>query len=826
MFSKAMTAAALSTSRRRRRSRWRSPIAPDTISTLIVSSVLLLMPLLAIDYAGWPIDRLVVLPVLLVGVLFGAIIAHSRLGEVPALLATLPIGAAAVLTSAALQIDLPFPEALPETVKRSVDWLVDVVGAGINTDELVFTLLASLLFWLLAFSSGWHLFRLERVWRVILPPGLILLVNIAIFGGEAPLDRYLLGYLLMSLVLLVRANLNTRRWQWRSRGIRFPLLLFRQIAAIGLALSVLALAFAWHVPSHDLQQRLDEFQDFLASDPLQQIAAALSRVFAPIDADGLATTDYYGADQLKLRGAINLGNDIIFTVEAPPASQRYYWRSRVYERYSNGQWSPSADLRITDRSAPLEITMNDEVLGRRRQPVQQRVTIGAANMRIYYAAPQPERVSRDGKIDLLYTDKPQNFAMNVSVIRPLQVMRPGETYAVTSQISIATADELRRAGTDYPDWVSSASLYVGLPNPRVLELAQQIVAEAKADTPYDRARAIESWLRENIRYNESISAPPANVDTVEWLLFDAREGYCTYYATAMIVMLRNLGIPARLAAGFSQGELAPASNQFVVRERDAHTWVEVYFPGYGWINFEPTVAHAPITRAGDDEAQEFPDAVTPEATNSRTPEPSPTPATSPTAAPSEEAAQSFLQDPTSTPTAQPTATNPPLPTATITPTPIILPTVQPPNSPNNPPALDEIQPLILVALAAMSLAVLLALIALLLFWWWEYRGFGGLSPISRAFARLERYTQLIGIHVGSQQTTLEKRRELQQHIPAARESIRTISDLYTRERYGGVSQQSGDDERYAESADKAWHRTRGNILRRWLWRWLPALRRD
>lgn len=817
-----MTAAALFTSRRRRRSRWRSPIAPDTISTLIVSSVLLLMPLLAIEQVGWEIDLHVVVPVLLCGLLYGAIVAHSRLGEVRALFITLLMGVAAVSTAAALQSDLPLPEAAMEMVNRSVDWLQDVVGAGINTDELVFTLLVSLLFWLLAYSSVWHLFRLERVWRVILPPGLILLVNIAIFGGEAPLDRYLLGYLLMSLVLLVRSNLITRRWQWRARGIRFPLSLFRQIAAIGLALSVLALTLAWHVPSSDLQQRLDEFQDFLASDPLQQIADAWSRVFAPIDGDGLATTDYYGADQLDLGGAINLGDELVFTVAAPPSPQRYYWRSRVYERYSNGQWSPSADLRITDRSAPVEISMNTEVLGLRRQPVQQQITIGAANARIYYTAPQPQRISRDAKIDLLYTDKPQNFAMNVSVIRPLQVMRPGETYAVTSQISIATADELRRAGTNYPDWVSSASLYVGLPSARVLELAQQIVAEAEAVTPYDRARAIESWLRENVRYNEAISAPPANVDAVEWLLFDAQEGYCTYFATAMIVMLRNLGIPARLAAGFSQGEPAPASSQFVVRERDAHTWVEVYFPGYGWINFEPTAAQAPIKREGDDEAQEFDDALTPEATTSPAPDPSPTLAASPTVAPSEEAAQNFLQDPTPTPT----ATSPAPPAATLTPTPVILPTVQPPNSPNNLPPLNEIQPLILVALAAMSLAVLLAIIALLLFWWWEFRGFGGLSPISRAFARLDRYAQLIGIQVGSQQTTLEKRRELQRHIPAARESIRTISDLYTRERYGGVSQQAGDDERYAESADKAWHRTRGNILRRWLRRRLPRLDRE
>ena len=241
---------------------------------------------------------------------------------------------------------------------------------------------------------------------------------------------------------------------------------------------------------------------------MQQIADAWSRVFAPIDIGGLATTDYYGADTLELRGAISLGDDVVFTVEASPSPQRYYWRSRVYERYTNGQWSPSADLRITDRSAPVDIGMNSETLGDRRRVAQQRFTIGAANTRLYYAAPQPQRINRDGKIDLIYVDKPRNSAMNVSVIRPLKTLRRADSYTATSLISIASAEELRRASADYPEWVSSASLYIGLPNPRVLALAQRIVSDAGASAPYDRARAIESWLRKNIRYNETIGPPP------------------------------------------------------------------------------------------------------------------------------------------------------------------------------------------------------------------------------------------------------------------------------------------------------------------------------
>ena len=808
--------------RRRSRSRWRSPISLDDASALIVVGVLLLMPLLTIDIAGWAVDLDTVLPITLFSVAFGWVIARSRFGEIAALVISSLYCLLAVILVAAFNLNLPFQDAVVSVVSRSLEWSVDAVSGGINTDELVLTLLVAILFWFLAYNSDWHIFRLDRVWRVILPPGLILLVNLIFFSGGEPLDVYLFGFLLMALVLIVRSNLDQREWDWYLRGVRVPTMVRRQFAAIGIFLSLLALAFAWGLPSNDLQERLNTFQRFLASDPIQQMAEVWNRLFAPIEGEGSATTDYYGADLLNLGGAISLGDDVVFTVDAPPSPQRYYWRSRVFERYADGQWSPSADLRITDRSAPVEVAMNSEVIGGRRQSVRQRITVGASSTRIYYAAPQPQLIDGAGRIDLIYTDKPANTSMNVSVIRPLKLLRRGETYTVNSLISTATATELRRTSADYPEWVSGPNLYVGIRNPRVLNLALQIVNEAGAAHPYDRAKAIEGWLRENIAYNESISAPPPEVDTVEWVLFDAREGYCTYYATSMIVMLRHLGIPARLAAGFSQGTYDSDVGQYVVREREAHTWVEVYFPAYGWIEFEPTAAEAPIQREGDDLAQEQEDPLRPEPTAS--PSPSPTPTSTPTPSPdatltaeaSLEAQEQTFEQPSPTPSPAPSPT----------PTPVILPTVQPPISQDDPPPLSLLQPILLLALVIMLFLFILVIIVLLLFWWWEWRGFGGLSPVSRAYARLERYIGLLGIKVGRTKTTLEKRRELQQRIPAAREPIRTISDLYTRERYGAVSQDRGENKAFAETAEKAWYHTRGNILRRWLRRWLPFLRGD
>jgi hypothetical protein len=133
----------------------------------------------------------------------------------------------------------------------------------------------------------------------------------------------------------------------------------------------------------------------------------------------------------------------------------------------------------------------------------------------------------------------------------------------------------------------------------VTTLAQEVTAPYV--TPYDKATAIESYLR-NYPYNTEISAPPEGMDAVEYFLFDVRQGYCDYYASAMAVMLRTIGVPSRLAAGYAPGELVAGddkpvyTDEYRVLERDAHAWVEVFFPTYGWIQFEPTASQPLVQR--------------------------------------------------------------------------------------------------------------------------------------------------------------------------------------------------------------------------------------
>ncbi len=795
--------------------------APGDFTALLIVFVLLLMPVLALFTAGWPLAMNTVLPVLVFSVIFGFILARSHYNELLALLMSGLYGGALVLLIAAINEPGSLGEGLVSVVSRSFQWLSDAATGGINQDELVFTLLVSTLLWFLGYSAAWHVFRIDRVWRAILPPGLILITNSLYYSGDANLEIYLAVFVLMSLLLVVRSNLDALEWKWYTNGIRVPTQLHRQFFRMGALLALSALLLAWFMPSGNLQESLNRFQEFLQGEPLTQLSEFWNRLFTSGEGQGGTTADYYGSDSLQLGGAIQLGDQEVFWVSAPQ-DRRYYWRSRVFDTYENGRWLPAATTRLTDPQAPLEILHEPYIDGSRIE-VHQEFTFALRTSRLIYTAPQPLRVDLPTRTDLrnigvddrtISEDNAVNAPlklMNVSVIRPTRVLNQGDRYTATSLLSNATASQLRAVGTNYPAWVSELYLYVSPSiTPRTYELARSIVTEAGATTPYDQARAIESWLRQNIRYNEVIPQPPVGRDPVDWLLFDLREGYCNYYASAMIMMLRTLGIPARMAAGFAQGTWDSDFQQYTVRERDAHTWVEVYFPGYGWMEFEPTAAQAPINR-GDDTPQFQQPTLTPQMTDTPTvtPTPSPTATLDPTLQPQQEGR--------ALPTITPTATASPTATPVIVPT---LPPAQPPQQPEN--LLTGLLSLLGTVLLAIISLILLVALAVFIWWWWEWRGMDGLNPVARAYARLERYVGLIGIRFASQQTPEERRRQIIGQLPRAEPPVSAITELYTAERYGRrPPPEAPDSQARAEIADEAWGDARGSILRRFLQRLLP-----
>jgi protein-glutamine gamma-glutamyltransferase len=173
-----------------------------------------------------------------------------------------------------------------------------------------------------------------------------------------------------------------------------------------------------------------------------------------------------------------------------------------------------------------------------------------------------------------------------SLFNPFRNYVPVRYYGY-SRLPAVDAMKLRAAPTVYPDEIRSVYLQLPALDVRIPELAKGIAAKAR--TPYDKAVAIEAFLKSRFGYTLELTGKPGG-DPLAHFLFETRAGHCEYFASAMTIMLRTLGIPSREVNGFLPGEFNDLAGDYIVRASDAHSWVEAYFPGSGWVTFDPTPA--------------------------------------------------------------------------------------------------------------------------------------------------------------------------------------------------------------------------------------------
>jgi len=278
----------------------------------------------------------------------------------------------------------------------------------------------------------------------------------------------------------------------------------------------------------------------------------------------------------------------------PEGSPRGYagvkWRGVTLDSFSGKRWfNDNADRISIPAESPQRfvIPLPEGWAHRPRHPLRYRVLRSALSTDVLFAAAEPRELSGLRMLNMDETGSLHN-PQNVSV--PF-------AYDVVSDAGLPTARELQSATTQYPAEIRM--VYLRLPHtidPRVPELARTLTASAANN--YDRAVALQSYLRNNFQYTLD---PPAiePEDPVGSFLFRSKSGYCEYFAAAMAVMLRTLNVPARLVNGFQTGTYNRFGKDFVVRARDAHSWVEVYFTGYGWIPFDPTPADPHPVLPGD-----------------------------------------------------------------------------------------------------------------------------------------------------------------------------------------------------------------------------------
>jgi len=557
------------------------------------AALLLMAALLAVTIrlvlTHWT-DHLIVAPALaLLGAAVGLALGASRFSSWVATLLALAYGLAAVPWRLGLTLEqrMAWKARLGEIGERLMASCALLIGRESVRDPLFFLTFMGVLAWALGVHAGYALARRSAPWRAILPPGVALLL-IQVYDPVPSRAGYLGAFLFFSLLLVAHQTYLRRRIYWRQIRALLPPYLGFDLTRVAL-LVVTALVFvSWVVPA--LAEALPPAGEVwqTVARTWQPLREHLNRAFAAVRGSVGMVSKSYGP-HLPLGRGRTLSDALFLEIQAPDPPNpgvRYYWRARIYDHYAGGVWSSTITTTI-----PLTPTLLSQTFPELEGRWTATFTFTTAMpILTLYAPAQPLWVSRPAQAVLArnYDD-----TVDVVTLQSMPYLRLGESYQARASLSAATVAQLRAAGTEYPLWVTER--YLQLPpdiTPRTRELARQIASGL--ETPYDVASAITLYLRTYIHYSDTVPSLPPGEEPVDWFLFDLREGFCNYYATAEVVLLRAAGIPARLAVGYATGE--QRDRVYQVRQRDRHAWPEVYFPGIGWVEFEPTASLPAIQR--------------------------------------------------------------------------------------------------------------------------------------------------------------------------------------------------------------------------------------
>jgi transglutaminase-like putative cysteine protease len=289
---------------------------------------------------------------------------------------------------------------------------------------------------------------------------------------------------------------------------------------------------------------------------------------------------YYGFNNrmdLRVRGSLT--DDVVFRVRSSAPAM---WRGMIFDEYTGVAWEGDLDTHepvIGD--PPYHYPVEYRSLG-------PRATLSST---FYIEHEQPSFVFAGGQPETIWIEGGVSYDDNGSVRTP-STLTAGTVYSVVSSRGAATPQELRTVPevTNLPEAMQP---YLQLPPvpQRVHDLAEEITAGTTNN--YDKVKAIEAWLAENYRYHLDSPVPPDGQDAVDHFLFETDVGFCEQFASATAIMLRTLDVPTRVVAGYTPGTKNPFTGYHEVKNSDAHSWVEVWFPRYGWYEFDPTFAIPP-----------------------------------------------------------------------------------------------------------------------------------------------------------------------------------------------------------------------------------------
>ncbi len=327
----------------------------------------------------------------------------------------------------------------------------------------------------------------------------------------------------------------------------------------------------------------------------ENIRERFSNAFVGLNYPDLTASDFYRSG-LSLGSRTVTSAQPVFEVKVDSDGinkMRYYWHGYSYDTYLDGRWVNLHDTKAMSVPSDWPVETTD---WKNRHEVDFEFSVDSPLLFTFYS---PDRI--------IYIDQPseivldKRFLENINLIAVLAnpALHRGEKYRTVSLISTPTERELRTSGENYPKDIRDR--YLQLPenfSKNIIRLAAEITKGEK--NAYDKTNAITSYLRSNIQYSDSLPPKPAGRDVLEWIIFDHKEGFCNYYASLEVLMLRSIGIPARLAVGYAEGTEQKGGDSYQVLKNDSHAWPEVFFPDYGWIEFEPTAAQPPLNYPSGD----------------------------------------------------------------------------------------------------------------------------------------------------------------------------------------------------------------------------------
>lgn len=550
----------------------------------------------SVQGAGW-LERLEFMaPLALWASLFGGLIGVFRLS----ILVSLPLGALLGAGFTLWTIGGEYYTALSQLGRLealrddALLFTIALLDGGYPAQMSPYAIGLGILMWATAFTASYVVYRYHRVMDAIL------LLGAAIVFNTTAVMTNLLGHVILfviaSLLLWLRAALVTRQDGWQRRrvneNVEVPPSILRTgiiFAAGSVLLAYVLTSVAVASPLTGAWRNLDVVWSGVR-DSLEGVVGGLTNPNSRI------TGSSFGPSFTVFGEWVSSDEEVLVLAAERP----YYLRTRTYDIYTGHGWEstdgpkrgvaagdPLFEVRTSERPTVREgegVTL-ESISVEMRQGVGRQVFTAGSPLEVY----APVLITEPAGLPLLGSIEAANS------------IGDGESYTQAVLISEATEAQLAAAGTDYPQAVRDLYLSTRGISPEVAALARDLTEGA--ESPYEQAKMLTRYLRgDEFTYSTKGLEVPPGADLVDTFLFgeNGKVGYCQHYASAMALMARSLGLPARVAVGWAPGE-AIGEDLWLVREAQAHAWVEIYFPDYGWQIFEATKSIDPrFTRlAGD-----------------------------------------------------------------------------------------------------------------------------------------------------------------------------------------------------------------------------------